>query len=132
MRAGEITGLTWDRVKDDYCILSVTKTKPRNVPLEPKAKRIIESMRGWDDDRVFGLTPQTLDALFRRYRDRAGLSGFTFHDSRRTAATWIADRLDILDLCKMFGWANPKQAMVYYAPTASDMVKRLERRKTSG
>ena len=125
MRAGEITRLTWDRVKDDYCILSVTKTKPRNVPLEPKAKRIIESMRGWDDDRVFGLTPQTLDALFRRYRDRAGLSGFTFHDARHSAATRLALRLDVLTLCKMFGWSSTSQALTYFNPSASDIAKRL-------
>lgn len=125
MRAGEITGLTWDRVRADYCILPVTKTKPRDVPLEPKAMRIIRSMDGWDDEKVFGLTSQTLDALFRRYRDRCGLEGFTFHDSRHTAATWMARRLDVLTLCKMFGWKNPAQAMVYYNPTASDIAKRL-------
>jgi integrase len=104
MRAGEICNLTWGQVFDDYCTLPVTKTKPRNVPLPPKARAVIASMDGWDDDRVFGLTASTLDALFRRYRDRAGLSGFTFHDSRHTAATWLARRLDVLTLCKVFGW----------------------------
>lgn len=125
MRAGEICKLTRANVADDYCVLPVTKTRPRNVPLEPKAKRIIDSMAGWDSVLVFGLAAQTLDALFRRYRDRAGLSGFTFHDSRHTAATWMAKRLDVLTLCKMFGWQNPKQAMVYYNPTASDIAKML-------
>lgn len=125
MRAGEICGLTWDRVETDYCILVETKTKPRNVPLVPKASRLIESMRGWDSRLVFGISSQTLDALFRRYRDRAGLDGFTFHDSRHTAATWLARKLDVLTLCKMFGWKNPAQAMVYYNPTASDIAKLL-------
>lgn len=125
MRAGEITKMRWEQVKEDFVTLPVTKTKPRDVPLEPKARRIIESMQGWDDVLVFGLTPQTLDALFRRYRVKAGLDGFTFHDSRHTAATWMAQRLDVLTLCKMFGWKNPAQAMVYYNPTASDIAKRL-------
>lgn len=125
MRAGEICKLTWPEVFDDYCVLPVTKTKPRSVPLPPKARAVIASMAGWDDERVFGLTASTLDALFRRYRDRAGLSGFTFHDSRHTAATWLARRLDVLTLCKVFGWSNPKMAMVYYNPTASDIAKRL-------
>lgn len=129
MRAGEITGLTFDRVAADYCVLPVTKTTARDVPLEPKARRIIESMRGWDSLTVFGLKPQTLDTLFRRYRDRAGLSGFTFHDSRHTAATWLGRRLDVLTLCKMFGWKNPAQAMVYYNPTASDIARQLARIK---
>jgi integrase len=106
MRAGEICGLTWDRVKPDYCILLETKTVPRDVPLVQKSVHIIEQQRGWDDVMVFGLTTATLDALFRKYRQRAGLSGFTFHDSRHTAATWIAPQIDVLTLCKIMGWKN--------------------------
>lgn len=134
MRAGELCGLTWDRVRDGYCVLTVTKTRPRDVPLTPKALRLIEQMRGFDTQLVFGLKSQTLDALFRRYRDRAGLAGFTFHDSRHTAATWIAARMvsaglpaqqAVLDLCKMFGWSNVSQALVYYNPSAADIAKRI-------
>ena len=73
------------------------------------------------------MRPQTLDALFRKLRDAAGLSGFTFHDTRHTAATMIARKLDVLDLCKMFGWKNTTRALTYYNPTASDIAKRLRR-----
>ncbi len=125
MRAGEIAGLQWSRVHGDYCSLDRTKTTPRKVPLPYGARRVIEWMRGWDDEYVFGVGRASLDALFRKYRDRAGLSGFTFHDSRHTAATWLARRLDVLDLCKMFGWKSPKQALTYYNPTASDIAQRL-------
>lgn len=125
MRAGELCSLTWANVHDDYCRLPVTKTIPRDVPIEPKVKRLLDKMRGWDDVLVFGLAAPSLDALFRKARGRAGLDGFTFHDSRHTAATWMALRLDVLTLCKMFGWSNPKMAMVYYNPTASDIAKRL-------
>jgi integrase len=82
-------------------------------------------MRGWDERMVFGVPVKSLDAQFRKYRERAGLSGFTFHDSRHTAATWMARKLDVLDLCKAFGWADPKHAMIYYNPTASDIAKRM-------
>ncbi|HEY9103218.1 site-specific integrase [Chitinimonas sp.] len=125
MRAGELAGLTWDRVADDYAVLPVTKTVPRKVPLSRRALRVVEKMRGYDETLVFGLKGQVLDALFRKYRERAGLSGFTFHDSRHTAATMLARKLDVLDLCKMFGWKNPKMAMVYYNPTASQIASRL-------
>jgi integrase len=85
-------------------------------------------MRGWHPVEVFGLKPQTLDALFRKLRDAAGLAGFTFHDTRHTAATMLAQRLDVLDLCKMFGWKNTTRALTYYNPTASDIAKRLRNR----
>jgi integrase len=78
---------------------------------------------------VFGVSSQTLDALFRRARDRAGLAGFTFHDARRNAATRISKLVDPLMLCRIFGWRNPKMAMTYYAPSASEMAQYLDGRK---
>lgn len=126
MRAGELTDLTWDRVHAKHCHLPVAKSTSRDVSLSRKAVRVIERMRGWDEELVFGLHSQTLDALFRRYRERAGLEGFTFHDSRHTAATWMARKLEVMDLCKTFGWSNPKMAMVYYNPTAADIADRLD------
>lgn len=129
MRAGEICGLTWARVFPDHCLTphktGRTAESLRAVPLTPKARALIEQMRGWDDVLVFGVGAQTLDALFRKYRKRAGLSGFTFHDTRHTAATWLAQRLDVLDLCKMFGWRDTKQALTYYNPTAGDIARRI-------
>lgn len=126
MRASELCGLTWDQVFPTHCRLPITKNgKPRDVPLSYKAKRRLEQMRGWDTEFVFAVKPATLDAIFRRYRDRAGLSGFTFHDSRHTAATWMAKKIDVLTLCKVFGWRDPKMAMVYFNPKAEDIAKQL-------
>lgn len=125
MRAGELTSLTWKNVKDDYCILPVTKTVPRNVPLSTKAIRAINTMKGYDSILVFGLKPSTLDAMFRKYRDRAGISNVHFHDARHTAATWMARKVDVLTLCKIFGWKNTKMALTYYNPKASDIAKLL-------
>lgn len=125
MRAGELCKLEWKQVHDGYCVLPVTKTKPRDVPLTPKAMRIINRMRGFDPVNVFGMTSQTLSALFMRARDRAGLSGFTFHDSRHSAATWLAQQVHVLDLCRIFGWSNTGRALTYYNPKASDIAKRI-------
>lgn len=126
MRAGEICALTWTDVREDHVILHRTKLGTgRNVALSRGARRVIESMRGWHPIEVFGLRPQTLDALFRKLRDTAGLAGFTFHDTRHTAATMLARKLDVLDLCKMFGWRNTTRALTYFNPTASDIARRL-------
>jgi integrase len=89
---------------------------------------LIERMRGWDERLVFGIKPASLDAMFRKYRDRAGLEGFTWHDSRHTAATRLSRKVDVLTLCKIFGWSNTKQALTYFNPSASDIAKRLGRR----
>lgn len=127
MRAGELCGLTWERVRGTYVQLTAaTKSgKPREVALTPTAQALIARMKGWDEVLVFGLQSQSLDALFRKARGRAKLEGFTFHDGRHTAATRLAPKLHVLDLCKMFGWTNPKMAMRYYNATAADIAARL-------
>jgi integrase len=126
MRAGELCGLRWVDVHESHCHLPLTKNGSyRDVPLSPVAGRIIRRMVGWDESLVFGLTSQTLDAMFRKYRDRADLSGFTFHDCRHSAATRMAVKVDVLTLCRIFGWRATSQALTYYNPKASDIAKKL-------
>lgn len=127
MRAGELCKLRWDHVRPDHCILPVTKTKPRTVPLTRRVWRVLEQMRGYDPVLVFGMKPQSLDANFRKYRTRAGLSGFTFHDARHSAATRLARRVDVLTLCRIMGWSNPQQAMTYVNTTIHEIARGLER-----
>jgi integrase len=128
MRAGELCAIRWPDVKADHVVLHVSKTGAgRHVPVSAVGLRILKRMKGWDSETVFGLKPQTLDANFRKYRDRAGLKGFTFHDSRHTAATRVAllPNMTLLMLCKIFGWKNPKQAMTYFNPTTRQMAALL-------
>ncbi|EFI63645.1 integrase family protein [Comamonas thiooxydans] len=128
MRASEIANLEWDDVRDSFCILHTGRTKTgkgRQVPLTHAARRNIEMMRGFHDVLVFGVEAASLDALFRRHRAKAELDGFTFHDTRHTAATRMAQVLHVLDLCKAFGWTDTKRALTYYNPTGSDIAARL-------
>lgn len=126
MRAGELCSLTWDNVHDRYVHLPSTKNgRARDVPLSTKAKAKIELMRGYHDTLVFGLTTGSLDALFRKYRSLAGLSGFTWHDTRHTAATMISRKVDMLTLCKIFGWRDSRFALVYYNPSAESIADML-------
>lgn len=126
MRAGELCNLTWDQVFDVHVYLPETKNgTAREVPLSYRARRYISMMRGFHDTLVFGLTTGQLDALFRKHRYRQGLSGFTFHDSRHTAATMMARRMDVLTLCEVMGWSDPKMAMIYYNPDVSVIAAML-------
>lgn len=128
MRNGEIMAMTWANVKDGYIHLPDTKTdKSRDVPLSKVGRRLLERMRGFDPVLVFGLSSQTRDALFRKYRDRAGIEGLTWHDLRHSAATRLgkANKLTVLELCKIMGWSDPKMAMVYVNPTVQDLAAKL-------
>ena len=125
MRAGELCGLTWPVVSGKTVFLPKTKTKPREVPLSVKARRLLEKARGRHELLVLDLTQPVLSSMFLAYRKKAGLSGFTFHDTRHTAATWMAKKVDVLTLCKTFGWSNPRMAMTYYNPKAEDIADLL-------
>lgn len=128
MRSGEITALAWPQVKEKHIALTTSKTgKGRDVPLSKTARRIFEFQRGFDDQLVFGLSASTRDALFRRAKASANVDGFTFHDARHTAATRLAKSrvFDVLTLCKVFGWSDPKMAMVYFNPSAKDLADLL-------
>lgn len=130
MRAGELCGLRWQDVRGDFVVLHAGETKTgkgREVPLSPTAQRSIAALRGWDEALVFGLRAQTLDAMFRKYRGRAGLGGFTFHDARHTAATRLAPMVDVLTLCKIFGWSSATRALTYFNPTGRQLAMLLQR-----
>jgi integrase len=132
MRSGEITGLVWSRVKPLHVHLDETKTdNARDVPLDRRARQLIDLLRGFDNELVVGVSANVRDTMFRRARDKTALSGFTFHDARHNAATRIGRKvgkpggLSFPMFCRMFGWRDPKYAMVYCNPSADDMADLL-------
>jgi len=130
MREGELAAITWDNVRPTFIHTeskSMLEEVARDVALSVKARRLVANMRGYHETAMFNIKAASIDTHFRNARKRAGLSGFTFHDSRHTAATWIgrAGKIQVLELCKMFGWSDPKQAMIYFNPTADDIAAKL-------
>lgn len=127
MRAGEIAGLSWDRVDLNRRVARLTHTKngrSRDVPLSTEAVRLIEALP--KADPVFGLQSRQLDALWRKLRDRAGVDGLTFHDSRHMAITRLARKLDVLALARMVGHSDLRMLQVYYNESAAELAQRLD------
>lgn len=89
----------------------------RRVPLSARAQRLSKLCP------EFTITRASLDALFRKARDRAGLSGFTFHDARATALTRMSKTVDVLQLAKISGHRDIKiLSEVYYRETAESIA----------
>ena len=82
-------------------------------------------MQGYDPIYVFGMASVNLDANFRNYRAMTDITNLKFHDSRHTAATRLAQKLHVLELCRVFGWTKTTQALTYFNATASDIAKRM-------
>lgn len=89
----------------------------REVPLSDKA------LEAWQEP--IDLTAGSISGLFARLCDEAEIDGLTFHDLRHTAATRLSKKLDLFQLCKMFGWKDPRHALVYYNEGAADIAKKL-------
>jgi len=130
MRQSELTGLTWPNHYGTWVLLVDTKNgDSRQVPLSGKARRIFEILKGLKSP--LPITSATLDVTFRRARVAQGMDGFTFHDSRHTAATRIgrtvgqAGKLSFPEFCKIFGWRDPKHALIYVNPTGAELADKL-------
>jgi integrase len=128
MRAGEIIGLTWNRVHLDAQYVTLPETKngdSRDVALSTRAVELLQKMQGVDPVTVFTVTPASRDALFRKARDACKIKDLHFHDSRANAITALSKKLDIHDLARMIGHRDYKSLAIYYRKTASDIAKSL-------
>lgn len=128
MRAGELLGLTWDRVhlQAQYVTLPETKNgDQRDVGLSTQAVKLLESLKGLHPAQTFTITPASRDALFRKARDKCKIENLHFHDSRANAITALAKKLDIHDLARMIGHRDIRSLTIYYRKTASDIARNL-------
>jgi integrase len=130
MRAGEICGMCWVDVNLDRRVVHLPKTKngyARDVPLSREAIRILNQVRGIDEDSVFAVRGASLDALFRKARDRALIEGLHFHDSRREALTRMAAKVDVMTLAKISGHRDLRILLAtYYAPDMAEVAGLLD------
>ncbi len=119
--------MTWDRVNLERRFLIVmegkTRAARREIPLSPRAIDILESLP--KSEKVFDVAESTLDATFRRAKQKAMILDATFHDSRATAITRLAKKLDILSLARMVGHKDLRMLQIYYRESAEDIAKRL-------
>jgi integrase len=117
MRAGEICGLK--EVSGRVAVLADTKNgERREVPLSDKALEL------WNLG-PFKLDSKRLDVHWRNLCKAAGIEGLHFHDLRHLSATRLSKKLNVLQMCRMFGWKDPRHALIYFNETAEDVAKLL-------
>lgn len=123
MRAGELLSLAPKDVDLVRRVAFLSDTKngdARAVPLSRAALRLFRDFHGWTVDG------RSLDALFRKARTRAGLSGFTFHDSRAEALTRMSLKLTPFELARVSGHRDLKTLLSrYYRATAEQIALKL-------
>lgn len=126
-RAGELRVLTKQDINGRVATVlgqqigsGKTEAAKRKVPLSSKAIALLTQV-----DYNFDLTARQLDSNFRKAKKLAGIDGVTFHDTRATAITRLAKKLDILDLARAIGHKNLEELMTYYREDPQAIAKRL-------
>ncbi|MWL87130.1 site-specific integrase [Cupriavidus sp. SW-Y-13] len=129
MRSGEMLGLTSRTVDYERRVAHLPLTKnggARNVPLSTRAVELLRMLPAVDDGKpLFNLSAASRDALFRKAKEKAGIAGLTFHDTRHEAITRLAKKLQPLDLARMTGHTNIQELLTYYNEPASSIAERL-------
>ena len=131
MREGEIINLRWFDVDLRNGFVKVEcspnfKTKAgkrRTLPLNKAAMTMLLNKQQINPESlVFTLKGNKIDKywinhLFRRYREKAGLTRpLTFHSVRHTFASWLAlDGVSIYQISKLLGHSDVAVTQHYYA-----------------
>lgn len=127
MRAGEIRLLTWANIDLEQRVAHLPKTKngdKRNVPLSSKAISILQARQ--NQPLPFDIKAHTLCMTFKIKCRQCGINDATFHDTRHTAITRLAKKLQPFDLARMVGHKNMTMTLRYYNETAADIAKKLD------
>ena len=110
----------------------------RDVPLTPRAKEIITQLmqrvpeeQPVRDGQEFppylvGLSDALRDALWRKARDRSGVTDLKFHDSKHEACTRLARYIDVIALSHAIGTKDLKLIRdTYYQNDAAAQAAKL-------
>lgn len=128
MRQGEIWGLMWENTHLGRNFISLPDTKNgtrRDVPLTARAVALLKKMEPQKSGKIFTSNQESAGSIFRSAVKLAGLKDLTFHDTRHTAITQLARKLDVLDLARMVGHRDIRSLQIYYNATAEDIASRL-------
>lgn len=124
MRAQEICNLKLSDVRGNTATIRKSKTRA-GIRVAPLTNRAVDILKLLPDENLFDLTTSTLDALFRKARDKVLIKDLHFHDSRAEAITRMAKKLDILSLARAVGHQDLRMLQVYYRESAEDTAKKL-------
>jgi integrase len=128
MRRSELLSLTWSQVDFQRGIIALLKTKngyPRQVPLTEEAIDVLWGL-GRNGERLFPLSCNAVRMAWQRARNRAGLTGFRFHDLRHEAISRFFEMgLSLPEVSMISGHRDPRQLLRYTHLEAAKIAEKL-------
>lgn len=129
MRQGELWGLEWPHIhfEEKYAQLYDTKNGyDRKVPLSKSAINLLGKLGPKDSGKVFSHPQGSCGQIYRRTVKMAGIVDLTFHDTRHEALTRMAKKVSMLALARIAGHRDPRNLMIYYNETATELAGLLD------
>jgi hypothetical protein len=122
LRAGEVLQVAPSRIRNGALALESTKTEGYvRVPLTRRGARYCALVDRWTIDSA------NLDALFRKAMAAVLVDDLRFHDTRASALTWLARKVDVLTLARISRHKDLRILQnVYVRETAEEIAKRLK------
>lgn len=93
--------------------------RPQAVPLTKQGYRLLCTMPN------LAINPNEASTMFSDLQHQLGIEGLQFRDSRATALTLMARRMDILTLSKISRHKDIRMLQIYYRETAEQISARL-------
>ncbi|MFN3377289.1 MAG: tyrosine-type recombinase/integrase [Burkholderiaceae bacterium] len=121
LRLQEVLTCAYDE-KRKVLILPISKTEPKpvEVPVLPRARKIVSALPS------FTVGANEGSALFSRLSKELLIEGLTFHDSRATALTLLSRKMDVLTLSRISRHKDLNILMKsYYRESAEQISARL-------
>ena len=119
-RKSEIVRLRRSEVRGGMLVLADSKTGPRNVPLNSRARAILERQTAGESPFVFPSPrdpsrPRGRDlSLWQRVRKEAGIEDVRLHDLRHTHASHaVMSGVPVPVVSRLLGHSNPRMTLRY-------------------
>lgn len=130
MRSGEILAITRQAYDRERRIVHIPRSKngaARDVPLSSRAVQLLDKLPG-SGDRLFSISDESRDVLFRKVRKRSGVEDLHFHDTRREGTSRLAKvkGMDVLTLARITGHKDIRMLMVYFQTDMQDVAALLD------
>jgi integrase len=132
MRRGNVQSMEWSEVNGAVWVIPASKFKtkiPHVAHLTPEAVKAIEGQRGLDKRYVFPSLCKPNAPLrdpndkFGRLCKKAGITGRTIHDIRRTLGSRLAAKVPMQVVAKILGHKTISTTINHYAVIDDDTAK---------
>ena len=123
MRQGEILRVKPEDINGNTLFISITKTKPRTIPLTSKAISLLNNA-----ELPFNITGNALSKQFRKLCKHYGIEDAHFHDLRRQSLTnfMLKKKLSVAETMMIAGHSDPRMLLsTYNNLKVEDVAKKL-------